>query len=222
MITHEGGTIPEENLTNYNVDRVKTLGEAVLGLTLGCCPMPRPQVRSAHPARLLPDVRLLQHAQRRRARRRRRHQSATDIRSQDRVAHRRRSRACATNRRSAQAIGAPRRGRRRRLGRSSSDASLLCAAKTSSSTPSSCSKSARRTPAPASTSTRQASCIITSCGRGAVGLRRLDALAANSIDRSPALRDRVSSRCQRARRRLGLRPLFAASAGRVGQNQQVA
>ncbi|MEX2307418.1 MAG: PSD1 and planctomycete cytochrome C domain-containing protein [Pirellulales bacterium] len=36
MNTHEGGTIPEENITNYNVDRVKTLGEAVLGLTLGC------------------------------------------------------------------------------------------------------------------------------------------------------------------------------------------
>jgi hypothetical protein len=36
MNTHEGGTIPEENLTNYNVDRVKTLSEAVLGLTLGC------------------------------------------------------------------------------------------------------------------------------------------------------------------------------------------
>jgi hypothetical protein len=36
MVTHEGGTIPEENLVNYNVDRVKTLGEAVLGLTLGC------------------------------------------------------------------------------------------------------------------------------------------------------------------------------------------
>src|SRR5688572_13202210 len=36
MVTHEGGTIPEENLTNYNVDRVRTLGEAILGLTLGC------------------------------------------------------------------------------------------------------------------------------------------------------------------------------------------
>src|SRR5262245_33121107 len=36
MVTHEGGTIPEENLTNYNVDRIKTLGEAVLGLTVGC------------------------------------------------------------------------------------------------------------------------------------------------------------------------------------------
>jgi hypothetical protein len=36
MNTHEGGTIPAENLTNYNVDRMKTLGEAVLGLTLGC------------------------------------------------------------------------------------------------------------------------------------------------------------------------------------------
>ena len=37
MNTHEGGTIPEENLTNYNVDRVKTFGESILGLTLGCC-----------------------------------------------------------------------------------------------------------------------------------------------------------------------------------------
>ncbi len=36
MVTHEGGTIPDENLLNYNADRVKTLGEAVLGLTLGC------------------------------------------------------------------------------------------------------------------------------------------------------------------------------------------
>ena len=36
MVTHEGGTIPAENLTNYNADRVKTYGEAVLGLTLGC------------------------------------------------------------------------------------------------------------------------------------------------------------------------------------------
>jgi hypothetical protein len=35
-ITHEGGTIPEENLTNYAADRVKTYGEAVIGLTLGC------------------------------------------------------------------------------------------------------------------------------------------------------------------------------------------
>jgi hypothetical protein len=36
MVTHEGGTIPEENLTNYNADRVQTLGEAILGLTLAC------------------------------------------------------------------------------------------------------------------------------------------------------------------------------------------
>ena len=36
MITHEGGTIPEENLITYGVDRVRTFGEAVLGLTLGC------------------------------------------------------------------------------------------------------------------------------------------------------------------------------------------
>ena len=36
MVTHEGGTIAEENLTNYNADRVKTFGESMLGLTLGC------------------------------------------------------------------------------------------------------------------------------------------------------------------------------------------
>ena len=36
MITHEGGTIAEENIVNYGVDRVRTFGEAVLGLTLGC------------------------------------------------------------------------------------------------------------------------------------------------------------------------------------------
>lgn len=36
MVTHEGGTIPAENLANYNADRIKTLGEAIMGLTLGC------------------------------------------------------------------------------------------------------------------------------------------------------------------------------------------
>ena len=36
MVTHEGGTIADENLTNYNADRVKTFGESMLGLTLGC------------------------------------------------------------------------------------------------------------------------------------------------------------------------------------------
>lgn len=36
MITHEGGTIPEENLVNYTVDRVKTTSEVFLGLTMGC------------------------------------------------------------------------------------------------------------------------------------------------------------------------------------------
>ncbi|HEX5051410.1 MAG TPA: PSD1 and planctomycete cytochrome C domain-containing protein [Planctomycetota bacterium] len=36
MVTHEGGTIAEENLVTYGVDRVRTFGEAVLGLTMGC------------------------------------------------------------------------------------------------------------------------------------------------------------------------------------------
>ena len=36
MITHEGGTIPEENLVNYAADRTKTTAEVFLGLTVGC------------------------------------------------------------------------------------------------------------------------------------------------------------------------------------------
>jgi len=36
MVTHEGGTIAAENLVNYGADRVRTFGEAVLGLTLAC------------------------------------------------------------------------------------------------------------------------------------------------------------------------------------------
>ena len=36
MITHEGGTIPEENLVNYVADRVKTTSEVFLGLTFAC------------------------------------------------------------------------------------------------------------------------------------------------------------------------------------------
>ena len=36
MVTHEGGTIAEENLVTYGADRTKTFGEAVLGLTMAC------------------------------------------------------------------------------------------------------------------------------------------------------------------------------------------
>ena len=36
MITHEGGTIPDENLMNYVADRVKTTSEVFLGLTMAC------------------------------------------------------------------------------------------------------------------------------------------------------------------------------------------
>ncbi len=36
MITHEGGTINEENLANYAFDRVRTTAEVFLGLTMGC------------------------------------------------------------------------------------------------------------------------------------------------------------------------------------------
>ncbi len=35
MVTHEGGPFGRK-FVNYNADRVKTMGEAILGLTLGC------------------------------------------------------------------------------------------------------------------------------------------------------------------------------------------
>lgn len=35
-ITHEGGTIPEENLVNYVADRIKTTSETFMGLTIAC------------------------------------------------------------------------------------------------------------------------------------------------------------------------------------------
>ena len=35
-VTHEGGTIAEENLVNYVVDRMKTTGESIMGITIGC------------------------------------------------------------------------------------------------------------------------------------------------------------------------------------------
>lgn len=35
-VTHEGGTIPEENLVNYVADRVKTTSETFMGLTMAC------------------------------------------------------------------------------------------------------------------------------------------------------------------------------------------
>ena len=39
MITHEGGTIPEENLTNYVADRVKTTSEVFPWFDIWVCSM---------------------------------------------------------------------------------------------------------------------------------------------------------------------------------------
>ena len=56
----EGGIIPEEYAVEYVVDRVDTTSTVWLGLTLGLCPLPRPQVRSDHAEGVLPALRLLQ------------------------------------------------------------------------------------------------------------------------------------------------------------------
>ena len=98
MVTHEGGTIPEENLTNYNADRVKTLGEAVLGPDAGLRPVPRPQVRSDHAEGLLPDVRVLQFAERQGARWQRRRQPGAVRHGEDRASHRARFRVAKADR----------------------------------------------------------------------------------------------------------------------------
>ena len=58
--TSEGGSIDEECYVRNVVDRVDTFGTVMLGLTAGCCALPRPQVRSDHAAGLLQPVRLLQ------------------------------------------------------------------------------------------------------------------------------------------------------------------
>ena len=46
MMTREGGAQPKEYLAKYAADRVRTVATTWLGSTMGCCRMPRPQVRS--------------------------------------------------------------------------------------------------------------------------------------------------------------------------------
>ena len=59
-INQEGGIDVEQFRVESVVDRVNTTGTVFLGLTIGCCPVPRPQVRPDLPARVLPALRLLQ------------------------------------------------------------------------------------------------------------------------------------------------------------------
>ena len=56
----EAGSIDEEYRVENTVDRVETTSMVFLGLTLGCCPLPRPQVRPGLAGRVLPVLRLLQ------------------------------------------------------------------------------------------------------------------------------------------------------------------
>jgi hypothetical protein len=58
--TNEGGSIDEEFRTEYAADRVNTVGTAMLGPHDGMRPLPRSQIRSHPPARLLLALRLLQ------------------------------------------------------------------------------------------------------------------------------------------------------------------
>ena len=56
----EGGIIPEEYAVEYVVDRVETTSTVWLGLTDGLRSLSRPQVRSAHPEGVLPNLCFLQ------------------------------------------------------------------------------------------------------------------------------------------------------------------
>ena len=56
----EAGSIDEEYRVENTVDRVETTSMVFLGLTLGCCPLPRPQVRPGFAVRVLSVLWLLQ------------------------------------------------------------------------------------------------------------------------------------------------------------------
>ena len=53
--SHEGGVQPKEYLAIYAADHVRNLSAVWMGATHGLRPMPRPQVRPIHDARLLLD-----------------------------------------------------------------------------------------------------------------------------------------------------------------------
>ncbi len=59
-INEEGGIDLEQFRIDSIIDRINTTGTAFLGLTVGCCPVPRSQVRSALTARILSVVRVFE------------------------------------------------------------------------------------------------------------------------------------------------------------------
>ena len=60
----EAGSIDEEWRIENAVDRVETTATVFLGLTMGCVPLSRPQIRPDLAERVLPVPRLLQQRQR--------------------------------------------------------------------------------------------------------------------------------------------------------------
>ena len=48
MLNEEGGVDPEQFRMDAMFDRMDAVGKAFLGLSIACCPVPRPQVRPDH------------------------------------------------------------------------------------------------------------------------------------------------------------------------------
>ncbi|MGC3968316.1 MAG: DUF1549 domain-containing protein [Pirellulales bacterium] len=82
----EGGIIAEEYLAEYVADRVETTGTVWLGLTVGCAPLPRSQIRPDLTARILRTLRLLQPSAGTRQGNSRRQLAADDRRSDETAA----------------------------------------------------------------------------------------------------------------------------------------
>ena len=168
-------------------------------------PVPQPQVRSAHAEGLLPDLRVLQHAQRRRPRRRRRHQLASRSSTPEPCCKPARSQALASK---STTLHRQARATRRDAARTHGKTTQRATASAPRQGLRSCTPSKLLKVSTPNTRRRlrhrAGRASSTSAGPRPRRLRRLDAPAANRASPSPAFAS-SSIPTPRSRRRLGLR-----------------